>query len=310
MEGYNARCSVDVLLIEQLQRLIPDSPRQLQQADIVMRQTINYIKYLEDFEKVVRGNPEVYGPLFNTGKNNTTSNKSASGNKTAPQTLDQSFEEARLGHVGSSSNHVVAQEYGVVPAKTKRVGFSEDGCYGDPGAIGDPVWAQTLEDPSFSGWQDQVKNYEDYSKYIVEDESVSYCKNNNNYNNNNCNKKISDAALNYSLSSLVEKPKNANKMFLIEKEKQSLKRKATYIKVCKSLRKPASNNNSSSRKAKSKETYQKLSPKPHEISKSFCKVTVPTTNSSEKNSSTKKKESSKDWIFKSYKSFLQPKKFS
>ena len=41
------------------------------------------------------------------------------------------------------------------------------------------------------------------------------------------------------------------------------------------------------------ETYQKLSPKPHEISKSFCKVTVPTTNSSEKNSSTKSKRNFK-----------------
>ena len=167
MEGYNrnARCSVDVLLIEQLQRLIPDSPRQLQAADIVLRQTINYINYLEDFEKVVRGNPEVYGPLFKTSKNNTPGNKSVPSNKEFPgdkntsQTLDQSFEEARLGHVASGSNHVVAQECGVVPAKTKRVGFSEDGCYGDPGAIGDPVWAQTLEDPSFSGWQDQVQNY-------------------------------------------------------------------------------------------------------------------------------------------------------
>ena len=55
---------------------------------------------------------------------------------------------------------------------------------------------------------------EDFSKYLVEDESVSYCKNSNNYNNNNCNKKISDAALNYSLSSLVEKPKSLL-MFLI-----------------------------------------------------------------------------------------------
>ena len=162
MEGYNQNgrcCSVDTSLIEQLQRLIPNSPRQLQAADNVVRQTINYIKYLEDFEKVVRGNAEVYGPLFKTRKNNAPGNKKSPSNKNAPRPSDRSFEEARLGHMTSGTNHTVAQEGGFVPAKTKKVGFSEDGCYGDPGAIGDPVWVQTLEDPSFSGWQDQVQNY-------------------------------------------------------------------------------------------------------------------------------------------------------
>jgi len=286
-EGY----FVDKLLIEQLQRIIPDSPQQFQGANNVVLKTMEYIRYLEEFEKVVRDNPQVYVQTC-----------------TVSQPSDQSFEESRFDHMTSCKHK--APEGSFVRAKTKKVDFNVDDCFGDPGAHGDNEWFQTrrCSEPSSSSWPDQLQNFESYTKGLVGENSLFYGNNNSNNNNNTSNETMPESKI-YRFSPSAEKPKIAYTMLLTEKERQSCSQKHTNNKRYKIMQKPALRHNLS-KKAESKGNYQRLSvsPKPEENPRRFCKVTVPTCDSIIKNESLKTKESSKNWIFKNYKSYLKPKK--